>query len=56
MSNTREQHRVLSRLGARLLGPEELEHVAAGINTGLCTFNPTTHSYDGDCTPEPNFR
>ena len=56
MRNTQEQDRVLNRLGARILDVEELQHVAAGINTGRCTFNPTTHSYDGDCTPEPNFR
>jgi hypothetical protein len=54
MSNTREQDRVLNRLGARLLGLEELEVVVGGINTGLCTFKTSTHSYDGDCTPEPN--
>jgi hypothetical protein len=56
MSNTRIQERVLNRLGARLLHLEELDQVAGGINTGLCSFNPKTHSYDGDCTPEPNFR
>jgi hypothetical protein len=54
MSNTREQGRVLTRSGARILGQEELEVVVGGINTGLCTFKTSTHSYDGDCTPEPN--
>jgi hypothetical protein len=54
MSNTREDDRVLNRLGARILDLKELEEVTGGINTGLCTFNPKTHSYDGDCTPEPN--
>jgi len=56
MANTQEQDRVLSRSGARLLHLEELGQVAGGINTGLCSFNPKTHSFDGDCTPEPNFR
>ena len=56
MSNTREEDRVLNRLGARTLDREELDQIAGGINTGRCSFNPTTHSYDGDCTPEPNFR
>ena len=54
MSNMREQGQVLTRSGARILGQEELEVVVGGINTGLCTFKTATHSYDGDCTPEPN--
>lgn len=53
MPNTRED-RVLNRLVARTLEQKELEQVRGGINTGLCSFNPKTHSYDGDCTPEPN--
>ena len=56
MTNTQEQDRVLNRSGARLLGAEELDVVIGGINTGLCTFKTSTQSYDGDCTPEPNFR
>lgn len=54
MPNTREQDRVLNRLGARVLDLKELDQVTGGINTGLCTFNLKTHSLDGDCTPEPN--
>ena len=56
MSNTREQDRVLNRMGARILNVKELEQVTGGIHTGVCSFNPTTGAYDGDCTPEPNFR
>ncbi|HWG49196.1 MAG TPA: hypothetical protein VN669_05855 [Candidatus Acidoferrales bacterium] len=57
MSNTREQDRVLNRLGARILGLEEMKQVTGGIiHTGVCTFDPKTGAYDGDCTPEPNFR
>jgi hypothetical protein len=57
MQNIREQDRVLNRLGARLLAPEELTEVRGGIiHTGVCTFDPRTDTVDGDCTPEPNFR
>lgn len=49
MQNTQEQNRVLSRLGARLLGPEELNVVAGGFATGLCSLQPNTPNLDGDC-------
>lgn len=47
--------RVLSRMRARDLTDQELNAVQ-GFGTGgpLCTFSPKTHSFDGDCTPEPN--
>ena len=49
MQNTQEQNRVLVRLGARLLGQEELNAVAGGLNTALCSFKPGTPTLDGDC-------
>jgi hypothetical protein len=50
MSNTQEQDRVLSRLHARQLGPEELNVVAGGfiIGTGMCTLQ-INNQRDGDC-------
>ncbi|HEX2330483.1 MAG TPA: hypothetical protein VHN74_17295 [Candidatus Angelobacter sp.] len=47
------QKRVLGRIGARVLTPEDLQQVTGGINTSLCTFNPKACTYDGDCTPLP---
>ena len=49
MQNTQEQDRVLGRLGARTLSPEELEVVAGGFNTALCSLKPNTPNLDGDC-------
>jgi hypothetical protein len=49
MSNTQEQDRVLSRLNARLLGPEELNVVAGGFYTALCSLKPGSPTFDGDC-------
>jgi hypothetical protein len=50
MSNTQEQDRVLSRLNARMLTPEEVNVVVGGfiINTGVCSLQPNNH-LDGDC-------
>ena len=50
MQNTQEQNRVLGRLGARALSPEELEVVAGGfiIGTGQCTLT-IYNQLDGDC-------
>ena len=46
--------RVLSRMRARDLTDQEVNAVH-GFGTGaMCTFNPKTRSFDGDCTPEPN--
>jgi hypothetical protein len=49
MSNTQEQDRVLSRLNARLLGPEEVNVVAGGFYTALCSLKPGSPTFDGDC-------
>jgi hypothetical protein len=50
MSNTQEQDRVLGRLGARMLSPEELDVVAGGftLGTGQCTIT-IKNQLDGDC-------
>lgn len=50
MQNTQEQGRVLSRLNARTLSPEELEVVTGGftIGTGQCTLT-IYNQLDGDC-------
>jgi hypothetical protein len=50
MQNTQEQNRVLGRLGARTLGPEELDVVAGGftLGTGQCTLQ-INNQLDGDC-------
>lgn len=45
--------RVLSRLGARVITEQEMSQVSGALNTGLCTFNPTTCAIDGDCSPPP---
>lgn len=54
MSNSKESNRVLGRISARELTEKEINAVAGGLNTGLCTLNPLTCAQDGDCTPEPN--
>ena len=50
MQKTQEQGRVLSRLNARTLSPEELEVVTGGftIGTGQCTLT-IYNQLDGDC-------
>lgn len=40
MKNTRDD-RVLSRLGARELSPEESQHVTGGVVTSILTRFPT---------------
>ena len=49
MQNTQEQNRVLGRLNARELGAEELNVVAGGFFTALCSFKPGSPTFDGDC-------
>jgi hypothetical protein len=49
MANMREEDRVLGRLGARLLEPEELKQVTGGVHTNVCSFNPLTNTLDGEC-------
>ena len=53
MSGQKEADRVLVRVGARQLNDKELEMVAGGILTHLCTFNSTTCTSDGDCEQIP---
>jgi hypothetical protein len=50
MQNTQEQNRVLGRLNARIVAPEELKVVAGGftIGTGQCTLQ-INNQRDGDC-------
>jgi hypothetical protein len=55
---SQNEHRVLSRLGARELTHQECEHVSGAfiIHTGLCSIHPHpngTCSIDGDCEPPP---
>lgn len=47
--NNHDNNRVLSRIGARQLTPEEIEYVTGGIvfHTNVCTL-ATTHAGDGD--------
>jgi hypothetical protein len=49
MSNNQD-NRVLGRIGARELSPEELEQVSGGlpVHTNVITFNPVTRQRDGD--------
>jgi hypothetical protein len=52
MSNTRKQDRVISRLNARDVTAEELEAIAGGILTGVCTVGPAPQmsiTTDGEC-------
>ncbi|HEX3684024.1 MAG TPA: hypothetical protein VHU83_15945 [Bryobacteraceae bacterium] len=47
----KNRERVLARLGARELAPQELESVAGGFMTlTVPTFDPKTRSSDGDPT------
>ena len=53
MSNLQETNRVLSRVGARLLGDEELGQITGGFirNTGACVYDPVAcRVISGDCT------
>jgi len=45
-----QDNRVLGRIGARELSPEELEKVSGGlpVHTNVITFNPVTFQRDGD--------
>ena len=49
MTNTQEQERVLSRSGARVLEPEELNNIRGAANTNVCSINPITNTLDGEC-------
>jgi hypothetical protein len=51
MSEQKEDIRVLSRMGARILTQQEYEQVGGAIHTANCTFNPSTCRMDGDCEP-----
>jgi hypothetical protein len=42
-------NRVLSRVGARELTAEELNHIAGGLKRSTCTFDPRLHVLDGEC-------
>ena len=56
MSNLHETNRVLSRVGARLLGDEELRQIVGGFviggpRTGACVYDPVAcRVISGDCT------
>ena len=45
-----EHNRVLNRLGARELSPEEVDAVSAGLafHTNVCSIDPLTGARDGD--------
>jgi hypothetical protein len=45
-----QDNRVLGRIGARELNPEELQQVSGGgpLHTNVITFNPWTGQRDGD--------
>ena len=63
MSNLQEANRVLNRIGARTISPEEIQQVAGGFvvgrsfasfNTGPCNFDPVTcQIISGDCSDVP---
>jgi hypothetical protein len=46
MSNLQNTNRVVSRIGARELTPEELSNVSGGRCTILLTFDPCTGEGD----------
>lgn len=47
--NKKQDERVLGRVGARELTPQELDHVTGGFHTEtVCSFNWQTHTADGD--------
>jgi hypothetical protein len=49
-----EDARVLSRMGARELSPQETEQVSGSlIFRPRCTLNPITCAMDGICSPPP---
>ena len=52
MSNLQEK-RVLVRVGARLLSEQELQQIAGGFVTNVCTNDLTTGKLDGDCLVPP---
>lgn len=53
MFEDKENSRVLSRRGARVLNAKEYEEVGGGFSIGHCTFNPVTCAMDGVCSPLP---
>ncbi|HEY6254033.1 MAG TPA: hypothetical protein VI685_29115 [Candidatus Angelobacter sp.] len=59
MSHLQETNRVLSRVGARLLGDQELRQVAGGFVvggslTGACVYDPVAcRVISGDCNKIP---
>lgn len=52
-----KENRTLTRLGARVISPEEYELVTAGIMRSLpCTIKPKPGGgciHEGDCEPPP---
>jgi hypothetical protein len=47
--NKNQGERVLGRVGARELTPQEIDHVTGGVHTEtVCSFNWQTHTADGD--------
>jgi len=49
MNQENQSNRVLGRMGARELTPQESDHVTAGVHTEtVCTFNWATSTADGD--------
>jgi hypothetical protein len=47
--NMNENNRVLSRRGARVLSPEEMERVSGSLPTDtVCTWDPKQGAADGD--------
>jgi hypothetical protein len=48
MPKSTENNRVLSRMHGRELSAAEVEAVAGGILTHVCTFDFTTCTVDGD--------
>jgi hypothetical protein len=54
MSQQKEDGRVLSRMGARELTPQETEQVSGAlVFRPRCTFDPVHCTMDGICSPPP---
>ncbi len=48
--STQQHNRVLGRIGARELKPEEMEVIGGGFGTQMpCTFEPPNF-HDGECS------
>ena len=47
------ENRVLGRSGARLLNEQELQQIAGGFITNVCTISLPKGTHDGDCLVPP---